>query len=655
VSADVPNKLQADSRYTVDGAATAAPASAPSVVNQLEGDVHGSVVQAERIDKVEQHFHPVPAGDQVPRLVFGTTPPRAGAFQDRRVAAELAGAVVSGSTAVLTGAGSRVVAGLGGVGKTQLAAEHARTLWFSGKLDVLMWVGATSRDAVLSAYGQAAAAIDGVARPDAERAADRWLEWLAATQARWLVVLDDVQDPADVRGLWPPHTPTGALVVTTRRRDAAFGGDGRRIVEVGLFTAAESIAFLTERLAGRPTQVVGAAELADELGHLPVALAQAAAYIADRAALTCASYCSRWRDRRRTLAQVLPDEGELPDEHRATVATTWSLSIEQADRLDPAGLARLLLQVTSLLDPNGIPDAIFATPAILSHLRIRTGREVDGDTAVDALSCLHRLSLITHDPDTPHRAVRVHARGQRATRETLHADGLAAVVRVAANALIEAWPKIERDTDLAAVLRSNTDALRAAADNLLWEPRAHAVLFRTGDSLGDAGQLAAAVDYFSELCMTAERRLGADHRDTLLARRHLVRWRGKAGDPVDAAAQCEQVLADCERVWGIDHPDTLAARRDLARWRGQAGAPAGAAAALEQMVSDHERVLGVDHPDTLRVRMSITYWRGLAGDSAGAAAALKPVITDYQRVYGSDDPRTLTARSYRACVARAVR
>jgi hypothetical protein len=76
--------------------------------------------------------------------------------------------------------------------------------------------------------------------------------------------------------------------------------------------------------------------------------------------LSCADYRTRLADRRRTLASLLPESDVLPDEHRATVAATWSLSVEQANRLEPAGLARPLLEVASLLDANGIPTDLFS-------------------------------------------------------------------------------------------------------------------------------------------------------------------------------------------------------------------------------------------------------------------------------------------------------
>ncbi|MER5612165.1 hypothetical protein [Streptomyces sp. NPDC002215] len=40
------------------------------------------------------------------------------------------------------------------------------------------------------------------------------------------------------------------------------------------------------------------------------------------------------------------------------MAATWSLSIERADQLRPAGLARPMLQLAAMLDPNGVPRTV---------------------------------------------------------------------------------------------------------------------------------------------------------------------------------------------------------------------------------------------------------------------------------------------------------
>ena len=589
----------------------------------------------------------------------GVVPQRAGSFQPRAATARLMEVVGAGRAAVLTSDGvahAGVVSGMGGVGKTQIAADYAERCWAAGELDLLMWVTAASREAVVSAYAQVAAALHHLTglptSGDPGRDAQQVLEWWAGTPRRWLVVLDDVQNPADLTGLWPPLTATGRVVATTRRRDAALRSQGRQMIQVDVFTPEEAGAYLHHALDGDPHRLTGAGELTAALGYLPLALAQAAAYLLDRD-LTCAEYHQRFTERGRALASLLPEPESLPDEHQNTVAATWSLSVEHANRLAPAGLAGPLLQIAALLDPNGIPLPVFTAPGVLNLLTAAVGREVDAEQVVDGLSCLHRLNLITLDRTATHNEVQVHALVQRATRDQLTYNTsddtrLAVLAHTAADALLHAWPDVERDTALATALRANTTALALAAEDHLWVPDGHMVLFQAGRSLGHSGQVQAAVGYFRALSDTATQQLGPNHRHTLTSRHNLAHWRGKAGDPSGAAAAFEQLLPDVLRVLGPDYPHTLTARDNLAFWRGEAGDPAGAAAAFEQLLPDVLRVLGPDHPHTLTARNNLARLRGEAGDPAGAVVAFEQLLADQLRVLGPDDPDTLSTRHHLA-------
>jgi hypothetical protein len=123
------------------------------------------------------------------------------------------------------------------------------------------------------------------------------------------------------------------VVVTTRRRDAALATHGR-IVDVGLFTPNEACAYLADKFVDNPDRLLQADQLAEDLGYLPVALAQAAAYITDRD-IDCSEYRRRFADRRRSMRDLTPEPGALPDNYTSPVAVTWSLSIEAADQLNP--------------------------------------------------------------------------------------------------------------------------------------------------------------------------------------------------------------------------------------------------------------------------------------------------------------------------------
>lgn len=501
----------------------------------------------------------------------GVLPPRAQSFQHRAEADQLRAVVDNEGTAVLT----QVLTGTGGVGKTQLAADYARTAWDNGEVDVLVWISASSRSAITAGYAQAGVEILAADASAPERAAGAFLAWLEPKTdqkpCQWLVVLDDVADPAEMRGWWPPTSPYGRTLVTTRRREAALTGAGRHRVTVGLFTPQEAVAYFTAVLAAHdrhePTDQINS--LAADLGYLPLALAQAAAHIID-ADLTCASYRELLADRIRKLADLLPEPGALPDDQTATVAATWSLSIECADQLRPAGLARPMLQLTAFLNPNGIPATVLTSQPVRAHLsehRPPAGTasnqpaQVSAEDAVLALRALHRLSLIDHTPDIPHQPVRVHQLVQRATRDTLTPDQHDRLARTSADALTAAWPDIERDTTLAQTLRANAFSLARTAKDALYQPASHKVLFRTGKSLGESGQAATARDHFHHVAITTRYHLGPNHSDTLAARHDLAYWRGEAGDAAGAVAAFAGLLADRTRVLGPDHVRTGPTRK----------------------------------------------------------------------------------------------
>jgi Mrp family chromosome partitioning ATPase len=165
----------------------------------------------------DMHVHSAPVrGPSVEWPVWvGDVPRPAAAFQPRtQVRKKVKAARDGGRDAVLSGPG--------GVGKSQLAAALARELRDqerSGEagLDVLVWVRAASTDQIVSAYAEAAGRLQlpGAVPDDEDAAARLFLRWLAATGRRWLVVLDDISDPAAVRQWWPDSGAGRGWVLAT--------------------------------------------------------------------------------------------------------------------------------------------------------------------------------------------------------------------------------------------------------------------------------------------------------------------------------------------------------------------------------------------------------------------------------------------------------
>jgi GTPase SAR1 family protein len=169
-------------------------------------------------------------------------PLAADCYQNRDASVLLAGGLDRAGPVTLVPTATTVVTGMGGVGKTQIVAQYIHPLWQDPAIDLSVWIAAVDRDAIVTSYAQAAYAVGQAADNGPATAARALLNWLSTTDRRWVVMLDDLQDPDDIKGWWPPRVTTGHTLVTTRRRDAALQRADRRIIEIPAYTETESLA-----------------------------------------------------------------------------------------------------------------------------------------------------------------------------------------------------------------------------------------------------------------------------------------------------------------------------------------------------------------------------------------------------------------------------
>ncbi|MBT2415753.1 tetratricopeptide repeat protein [Streptomyces sp. ISL-12] len=557
-----------------------------------------------------------------------------------------------------------VLSGLGGVGKSQLAALLAREVRdqeHSGEagLEVLVWVRATSIDQVISAYAEAAGRLrlPGAVPDDVEGAARLFLRWLAAAGRRWLVVLDDISDPAVVRQWWPDSgSGRGWVMATSRREDAQLSGGGRALIRIGLYTDSEARAYLKRRLtdAGHPHlhHPDQAGEIAAELGHLPLALGHAAAYLINKRT-TMADYLTLLRDTSSRLGDLLPESADTEGYGRPVTASLL-LSLDAVEEADTSQLVRPLLHLASLMDPLGHPTTAWTTPEALGHLRTaRPSRRrwllkhhppVTKAQVHHALEHLRTYALITQDTATA--PLRTHALTARAVRETIPPGLLPATARNAADALTSLWPRHDHeDRELAALLRANVVHLDQLTRPALWQPATHPCIYQVSSSLTEAGLYHQAIEYDETVLRLSNSIHGPDHPDTLKARNNLAVSYSAAGRVQDALDLAERVLADYERILGPDHPNTLDARNNLAASYNDAGHVQDALDLRERVLADRERILGPDHPNTLDARNNLANSYSAAGRIQDALDLRERVLADYERILGPDHPNTLDARN----------
>jgi tetratricopeptide (TPR) repeat protein len=541
-------------------------------------------------------------------------------------------------------------------GKTQLAVAAARSLWQSGAVELVIWLTATSRASVLSGYAEAArtaGAAHGMGTGmagDADSLATRLISWLRETDRSWLVVFDDLTAGAvpDER-LWPAG-PAGRVLITTAD-PAALTGRGPsssvQLVPIGPFSRREALNYLVGRLTMDLDQRQGAIDLTSELGHEPLALAQASAVIAS-SELTCHGYREHFAARRDQA--ITAAGGREP----AASAITWGLSIDHADLMSP-GAAQPLLVLAALLDGNGIPGAIFATEA---------AREYCTDPVVgsgaqkikDDLALLESAGLLIADQESAAPMIRMSWPVQAAVRAAMPDAMLKGAAAAAANAVLEAWPTenaengenagnaVNAEERLARDLRSCAESLRQAAGQLLWESGCHPVLLRAGRSLDAAALTGPAVAYWEELAATSARALGRDHPATSGINERLARAYLAARQAANAIALLQAIRQERAERLGPDHPGTLEITRGLGQALISTGRFDEAVAILAQATENWARSHDANSIGGMNAREDLAAAHRAAGELAPAIALYRGAVAERERLQGPRHADTTAAR-----------
>jgi tetratricopeptide (TPR) repeat protein len=574
-------------------------------------------------------------------LLSGIVPPLADPFYARgETGPDLIGGLQPGETIVLVHGddSDALPATQGGTGKTQLAVDFTHALWNGRLVEVLVWVTATNAESIITGFAQAANTVD-AANPSegAETAAARFVSWLTHTKRPWALIIDDLNDLADLERLWPGGA-AGRILITTRLPAESFQARDVRVVPVPGLSRREALSYLSSRLTDHPDQRIEALDLGEDLAGLPLALSQATAVINARQQ-GCREYRVALTERRRHMTGV--------DGASATVLATWSLAAECAHDLPPGGLAWPTLALAAMMDHHGIPGAVLTSPTACSYItgRPSTAGGADQNMVRAAINNLAAVGLVTVDPASPVRTVQMHASVQAAVRAYLPPADLEQVALATADALLETWPEGEGGPQLDQALRDCATALRANDGGVLWKTEAHPLLFRAGLSLESSRLSDAAIAYWQAMLTTSTRLLGPAHANAVVARDRLAAAYESAGRSAEAISVFQTALADRERNQGPEHPETIAARGHLAHAYQSAGRPADAVGLFERTVADSDRLLGAGHPVTLGNRANLAEAYQKAGQLRDAITGYEQVLGDAERMLGAGHPTTLSARA----------
>ncbi|WP_406088213.1 tetratricopeptide repeat protein [Streptomyces virginiae] len=528
----------------------------------------------------------------------------------------------------------QAVHGLGGIGKSSLAAQWARRHHTGNPR---WWITADSPEAIDAGLAELARSLQpALAVMPPAFLVERALQWLT-THDDWLIVLDNVERPGDITALLD-RVGTGRFLVTTRR--ATGWHHTATSVRLDVLAHNEALDLFVRVLTdGAARDTAGAAEVCSELGHLPLAVELAAAYCAETGT-SPRDYLDMLALRPAATLAAGIEDGD-PDR---TISRAWRITL---DTLAATPLAVDVLRILAWYAPTHIPRNLLTPLAEAPELPTAIGR-------------LTAHSMITDNHDgtlAVHRLVQTLARTPDPVDDHRQPEAVDQARDRAAELLADAFPSDVKDPANWATYRAlhlHTDALTSHHTPDHDTIHTALALTYTANYRREQGALTHAIEDFLRALSTFKRLKGEDHHHTLHARNNLAGAYESVGDLGRAIPMYERTLADCERVQGDDHPDTLISRNNLAGAYRSVGDLGRAIPMHERTLADCQRVLGDDHPDTLTSRNNLAYAYESAGDLGRAIPMYERTLADRERVLGDDHYHTLDARNNLAGAYRSV-
>jgi len=527
---------------------------------------------------------------------------------------------------------TQTMTGTGGVGKTQIALEYGYR--YAPEYDTIWWVASdtpqTMFDAAFVFLGRKKMPEICESEAVVRGTFAAWFE----QNDRWLLIFDNVDN---FEALMPylPKNNNGNILITTRLQRGIVG----KKVDIAVFSEEEAVAFLLRRAERKDTE--GAAELARRLGYLPLALEQAAAFLAGKKKYSFTDYIAM-------LEQHGLDMFERDDEitdYKLPVTATWQISLGKIT-MDSA---RQLLNLIACFASDRIPLSLFVKHAdcLPEPLRSDIQNELLCGDIVDELT---KYSLVksedTEDGDTE---LSLHRLLQEVISSNVP-DGdayLKCCLRVFFAACSSQSTQDRADFHNLIV---HVNEVAARAEKQLTDPESRKLLMgvchQIADYFSGQGDYPKALRYLKQTLRVCKALFGRSHRLTA----DLCTGIGRvysAMKSYDNAIYYYQRAAKIQlAVFGKACPEVAGTYNNLANAYKNMGDYANAKEWYEQSLSIKKEALGAEHPDTLLTQCNMAQMVALLGDKESALVLHHEVREARERVLGLLNNDTAVSYEY---------
>jgi tetratricopeptide (TPR) repeat protein len=521
---------------------------------------------------------------------------------------------------------------------------------------------------------------------------------------RWLLILDNADDPNLNLVLFIPKSPNLTVIVTSRNRDIGHLSTTYHL-ELGEMEEDEALATLLQtarrELPLSTEEMESARTLVKSLGCLALALVQAGAYCHQLSSrhhgvmmsFSFVRYLSLFHSHR---AELMKESQPSPlDSYKRGVYTTLDLSYQALSQVHREFLhfisffhhADIPLEVLAIAAQNHFtdmrafvprPDSQKEVVSDLSQMLCADGNwsELQVQSTIRTLQAFSLLSVTSTDDsiflqlhplvqawsrDMVHSASRHYRAMSTQTLTSCSGKDMFRLFRYMLPHILDTLGQAEKQdlhvNDLMALgitlkdqgyYQKAAEVVEAALEKIASGDQQVTVdainaTFWLVQIYYDGGKWDEAEKLGMQVLEQRKKLLGVDHLDTIQAVGELALVYSMQGRHSEAEQLRLEVLDQRRKTLGLEHPETIIAAANLASTYWKQGRYDEAEKLELEVLEQRRKALGLVHPDTIRAMANLALTYSQQGRHDEAEKLELEVLDQRRRILGSEHPATILA------------